>query len=86
MTDAATAAVVHEIEHFSLETEGKLAELEEWNITADNVFQLSERNMTVAERAEFAKAKRQELSSFFENKVWEFCNEVEPNRTLRANF
>ncbi|CAJ1404806.1 unnamed protein product [Effrenium voratum] len=49
---------------------------------------LSERYMTLEDRMQFLEAKRKELSSFFENNVWQFDNvkSADPARTLTARI
>ena len=50
------------------------------------MLELSEKHMTVQERADFVRAKVAELHSFFDNEVWEFCDEADPARTMKARF
>ena len=63
-------------------------DLDGWNMTEDGIFNLNERNLTLPEQEQFATAKRNELESFFANRVWEFAapTEVDPKRTMRARF
>ena len=44
--------------------------------------------MTLEDRMQFLEAKRKELSSFFENNVWQFDNvkSADPARTLTARI
>ena len=50
--------------------------------------ELSTKNMTVQERAQFMKAKVSELESFFENGVWtaDWAGNSDPKRTLKGKF
>ena len=50
--------------------------------------ELSTKNMTVQERAQFMKAKVSELESFFENGVWtaDWAGNPDPKRTLKGRF
>ena len=42
--------------------------------------------MKVDEQATFATAKRKELKFFFDNLVWQFCAEINQERTTNARF
>jgi hypothetical protein len=57
-----------------------------WQVSTEGIFQLSEKSLNVADKAAFAAAKRKELQSFFDNQVWQFCEKVDPARTMRARF
>ena len=65
-----------------------------WQVTGDALefcnlaAELSMKNMTVQERAQFMKAKVAELESFFENGVWteDFAGQPDPKRTLKGRF
>jgi len=62
-------------------------EFRDWKCRDETlVLELSERNMTVAERTQFAAAKRKELQQFFENNVWVYASEHDPTRTMKARF
>ena len=65
-----------------------------WQVNGDTLefcnlaAELSTKNMTVQERAQFMKAKMSELESFFENGVWtaDFTGKPDPKRTLKGRF
>jgi len=72
-----------ELEEFTVEGLGDACG---WHCGPDAVFTLSERRMTVSEQAAFAEAKQKELQSFFDNCVWSYTSNVNPQRTMRARF
>ena len=62
-------------------------ELSGWQVAGNTfVYELSERNMDVQERALMQAAKRAELQSFFDNRVWVYTDTHDPARTLKARF
>ena len=58
------------------------------DITVALAQELSQRNLTVEERAQFVKAKVDELRSFFENGVWTYAEPGtnDEQRTIKARF
>ena len=54
--------------------------------TEDCVCLLTAREMKVDEQAACGASKRKELQSFCDNSVWQFCDEINQQRTLKARF
>ena len=42
--------------------------------------------MSLDEKTQFMAAKRKELESFFDNSVWVFTDEHNPERTMKSRF
>ena len=76
------------VEDFSVEELSEEPALQGWTAVNGNtwILELSERHMDVGERAKFMAAKRKELQEFFDNSVWTYTDEIDPNRTMKARF
>ena len=76
------------VDEFSIEEMSEEPALLDWQIVdgCNFIFELSERNLTVDERAKMMAAKVKELKSFFENQVWIFTDNHDPDRTMKARF